>query len=340
MTIVSSGSTITFAGDGVQNLFDFNFCVFKPEELSAVVRDSGGNERSLAPGTDFKIVSGLGSDSGGRVQYPVSGDPLPSGDKIIIYRDVPYTQELELVENDPFSVQLLNETFDRGVMRDQQLQEQLDRALKYDISTPPEEMQTPQEFMGDVTEASDRAVSAQVNAEAAQSFAETARDETVQTADKAIDDINVTGSQAVAEVELNGEAQVRRVDTLGNSEKLAVQVEGNAQSQAVTQAAQNAKTLLEAVNVGNFNVPQNIAKRTVTDPDAAVSAPGVYYTSGPLGLAENANLTIGDGVVVEERGTNIAAEVGFDFKNTGAPATNVQAMLDYLYHEIQKIKEA
>jgi len=340
MTIVSSGSTITFVGDGVQTFFDFNFRIFKTEELSAAVRDSGGNEQSLVPGTDFKIVSGLGAESGGRVQYPVSGDPLPYGDKIILYRDVPYTQELELVENDPFSVQLLNETFDRGVMRDQQLQEQLDRALKYDISTPPEDMQTPQEFMGEVTEASDRAVSAQFNAQAAQITAESARDETVQTADKAIDDINVKGNQAVSDINLNGEAQVLRVDGVGSTEKLAVQVAGNAQSAAIENAAVNGKALLEAVNVGNFNIPQNIQKQAITDPDSALAAPGKYFTAGPLKIAEGVNLTVGDGVSVEDRGSDKAAEISFDFRTTGAPATNVQDMLVYLYKEIQKLKEA
>ncbi|WP_320007728.1 hypothetical protein [Maridesulfovibrio sp.] len=329
MTIVSSGSTITFAGDGVQTLFDFNFRVFKPEELSAAVRDSEGNERSLVAGTDFKIVSGLGAESGGKVQYPVSGEPLPQGDKIILYRDVPYTQELELVENDPFSVQLLNETFDRGVMRDQQLQEQLDRALKYEISTPADERQTPQEFMSDINTASDRAVSAQGAAELAQNISEVARDETKRTA-----------VQAIADIDLHGEAEVMRIDTLGDAEKLALEVEANAQTTTIENSAINGKALLEGVNAGNFSIPQNLVKRTLTAPDAALAAPGKYYTSGPLKLAEGANLTIGDGVTVEERGSNLAAEIGFDFKTTGAPATNVQDMLVYLYNEIKSLKEA
>ncbi|NDV28201.1 hypothetical protein [Desulfovibrio sp. JC010] len=189
MTVVSSGSTITFAGDGVQTLFDFNFRIFKAEDLCAVVRSSEGAETKLIQGTDFKIVSGVGADSG-KIQYPVSGDPLPSGDSITLYREIPYTQELELVENDAFSVQLLNEAFDRGVMRDQQLQEQVDRALKYDISTPGEDRLSPQEMVRTITTAKDEAVAARSgaikaednargmlgDAQAAQTGAEAARD--------------------------------------------------------------------------------------------------------------------------------------------------------------------
>ncbi|NDV23761.1 hypothetical protein [Desulfovibrio sp. JC022] len=198
MTVVSSSNTITFAGDGVQNNFDFNFRIFKAEDLCAVVRDSEGREERLVAGSDFKIISGLGADSGGRVQYPVSGEPLPTGKSITLYREIPYTQELELVDNDPFSAQLLNEVFDRGVMRDQQLQEQLDRALKYEISTPGEDRLSTKEMMQTITTAKDDAVSARsgaleaegntrgllVDAQAARGGAEAARDkaETARTA--------------------------------------------------------------------------------------------------------------------------------------------------------------
>ncbi|SDL07942.1 hypothetical protein SAMN05660337_2007 [Maridesulfovibrio ferrireducens] len=191
MTVVSSSNNITFAGDGVQILFDFNFRIFKEEDLAAVVRDSSGTEIELVAGSDFKLVSEAGNDSGGRAMYPVSGIPLQTGSSITFYREISYSQELELVDNDPFSAELLNEAFDRGVMRDQQLQEQVARALKYDISTPAEEQLMPQEFMSNVVSFRDAASAARTGAEtarteseAAQIAAEAARTgaETAQTA--------------------------------------------------------------------------------------------------------------------------------------------------------------
>ncbi|MBI9112835.1 hypothetical protein, partial [Maridesulfovibrio ferrireducens] len=175
MTVVSSSNNITFAGDGIQNLFDFNFRIFKEEDLAAVVRDSSGIERELVAGSDFKLVSEAGNDSGGRAMYPVSGTPLQAGCSITFYREISYSQELELVDNDPFSAELLNEAFDRGVMRDQQLQEQIARALKYDISTPAEEQLMPQEFMSNVVSFRDAATVARTGAETARSESETAR---------------------------------------------------------------------------------------------------------------------------------------------------------------------
>ncbi|WP_320169538.1 hypothetical protein [Maridesulfovibrio sp.] len=167
MTVVSSGSSITYAGDGTQAEFDFNFRIFGEDDLCAVVRSDAGDETELAPGSDFSIVSGVGSDAGGRIRYPVSGTPLAVGETITLYRNIPYTQELELVDNDPFSAALLNEAFDRGVMRDQQLQEQLDRALKYEITTPTEEQLSPQEFMRVILETGDMVSSSLAGSEAA-----------------------------------------------------------------------------------------------------------------------------------------------------------------------------
>ncbi|WP_031479358.1 hypothetical protein [Maridesulfovibrio frigidus] len=182
MTVVSSSNNITFAGDGVQILFDFNFKIFREDDLAAVVRDSLGVEKQLVAGTDFKLISGPEIESGGRVSYPLSGDPLQVGESITLYRDIAYSQELELVDNDPFSAGLLNEAFDRGVMRDQQLQEQIARSLKYDISTPAEEQLMPQEFMNTVISSRDAAnmaesgaAAAKAEAQVAQSAAEVAR---------------------------------------------------------------------------------------------------------------------------------------------------------------------
>ena len=175
MTVVSSSNNITFAGDGVQIQFDFNFKIFREEDLAAVVRDSLGVEKQLVAGTDFKLISGPEIESGGRVSYPLSGPPLQVGESITFYRDIAYSQELELVDNDPFSAGLLNEAFDRGVMRDQQLQEQVARSLKYDISTPVEEQLMPQEFMNTVISSRDAANMAQSGAETAKAEAQVAQ---------------------------------------------------------------------------------------------------------------------------------------------------------------------
>lgn len=171
MTVVSSGNAITFAGDGVQTAFDFNFRIFNADDLCAVVRNGDGKQKTLVAGSDFKIISGIGNDSGGKVQYPVSGSSLASGESITLFREIAYTQDLELVDNDPFSARLLNEAFDRGVMRDQQLQEQVDRALKYDISTPGADRLSPQELVKTISAARDEAISARSRAVEAESNA-------------------------------------------------------------------------------------------------------------------------------------------------------------------------
>jgi hypothetical protein len=54
--------------------------------------------------------------------------PPGSGETVVVYRDVPYTQEINLVENDPQYAEVLEEGYDRAVILIQQLKDLLSRA--------------------------------------------------------------------------------------------------------------------------------------------------------------------------------------------------------------------
>jgi hypothetical protein len=81
-------------------------------------------------------VSGVGVEEGGDVTLTSA---LSSSYKLVITRVLPFTQAVDYVENDPFPAETHEEALDRAAMRDQQLQEQLDRCVKVDSgsgSTP------------------------------------------------------------------------------------------------------------------------------------------------------------------------------------------------------------
>lgn len=186
MTVVSSVNPVTYAGDGVQDVFFYNFKVFRSEDIAAVICDEKGVQTSLVAGSDFRVISGVGCDSGGEIRYPLEGPPLAKGSVITLYRNVDYTQGLELVDNDPFSAALLNEAFDLAVMRDQQLQEQISRALMYDISTPESEQLSPQKFMQEVTLNRNATESAMNNAQVARDEALSSQDAAKGASDRAV----------------------------------------------------------------------------------------------------------------------------------------------------------
>lgn len=69
------------------------------------------------------------------VKYPISGDPLASGYKITIRRQLPLTQEIDLNSQGPFDPETIERTFDRETMQIQQLAEAVDRAAKVPIGS-------------------------------------------------------------------------------------------------------------------------------------------------------------------------------------------------------------
>lgn len=83
---------------------------------------------TLTKTTDY-TVSGVGVEAGGNVTLNVA---LANTYKLIIRRVVPLTQESDYVPNDPLPTEVLEEDLDKSVMIDQQLSEQIERAVLQD----------------------------------------------------------------------------------------------------------------------------------------------------------------------------------------------------------------
>lgn len=87
---------------------------------------------ALSQTTNFTIQ--ISEDTGNyEVFYPAAGNALASGDKIIIARELPLQQVLNLVNQGPFFADDIEITFDEVVMMCQQLNERLGRSLKVGI---------------------------------------------------------------------------------------------------------------------------------------------------------------------------------------------------------------
>jgi hypothetical protein len=60
--------------------------------------------------------------------------PLATGGTITIYREIPFTQETDYVEDDPLPADTLEGDIDRAAMRDLQLKDAQDRALTFPVT--------------------------------------------------------------------------------------------------------------------------------------------------------------------------------------------------------------
>ena len=119
-----------YTGNGSTTVFPYTF------DLDT---DDGANVGvyvANAQGISSKVAaSGYTIDTTAKtVTYPKTGDPLASGLKITICREIPNKQELNLENLGPFYAEDIEATLDRIVMMIQQLNEKISRATLADIS--------------------------------------------------------------------------------------------------------------------------------------------------------------------------------------------------------------
>jgi|GEM_PF-4938918 len=127
MSISTTINKVQYAGNGVATEFTVSFPFNDEEDLEVTLTGTDGAETTLTLGTDY-TVSGAGK-SAGTVAYPVSGDPLASGETLTIRRVMPLVQALELVQGGGYSSAVIEAQFDKLIMIAQQHQEEIDRKV-------------------------------------------------------------------------------------------------------------------------------------------------------------------------------------------------------------------
>ena len=128
MTISSTTVKNSYSGNGSTTAFAYTFKIFANTDLQVIIRSSTGIETVKTLTTHY-TVSGVGDASGGNVTF-TSGNTPASGETVVIRRAVPQTQAIDYIANDPFPAESHEEGLDRATMTLQQVQEELDRAIK------------------------------------------------------------------------------------------------------------------------------------------------------------------------------------------------------------------
>ncbi len=126
MTVSSSINRASYSGNGSLTTFAYGFKVFDQDDLTVILRASNGTETVQTITTDY-TVTGVGDVSGGNVVF---GTAPASGVTVVILREMDLEQGLDLVPNDPFPAQSLENSLDKLTFMVQQHDEQLGRAIK------------------------------------------------------------------------------------------------------------------------------------------------------------------------------------------------------------------
>ena len=123
MTLETTVSKAVYTGNGATTEFPFSFKVWEKAQILVSVTDALGYVQETG---EYSVTLSAG---GGTVSYLHAGVPLPSGWKLAITRDMPFTQEDDYITGTRFDPEVIETALDKATAERQQLLEQLQRAV-------------------------------------------------------------------------------------------------------------------------------------------------------------------------------------------------------------------
>lgn len=122
-----------FAGNGVTTSFPFTFQLLDEGETLVVFRTDGeGVDTPLVLNGDYSVAVNVEQEEnpGGSVTYPLSGSPLPTGQRLTVRSALEQTQGIELTIAGGFSPTVIERGLDKLTAFVHELQEQINRSLR------------------------------------------------------------------------------------------------------------------------------------------------------------------------------------------------------------------
>jgi hypothetical protein len=129
MTVSSTTVKNSYSGNGSTTQFAYGYKIFADSDLIVIIRTDSTGAETVKTLTTHYTVAGAGDASGGSITF-TSGNTPASGETVVIIREVPQTQAIDYIANDPFPAESHEEGLDRATMTTQQVQEELNRSLK------------------------------------------------------------------------------------------------------------------------------------------------------------------------------------------------------------------
>ena len=130
--IPSQSTKIIYLGDGTTTSFPFNFKYSAGDDVKVAIYEVATDtttvlERDYFVDTNANMVKYPGYPPGQEPALSDQPEPLPSGYKLVIYRETPITQEVDLGSKYPLST--LEKMVDKAILISQELAEKLGRAF-------------------------------------------------------------------------------------------------------------------------------------------------------------------------------------------------------------------
>lgn len=139
MTVSSTANIVVYDGNGATTTFDYTFLIPAADDAVITYTDTAGVETVL--NSNQYSITGIGSDAGGTVTYPLSGSPIANATFLSIRRELPLVQETDLVNQDGFYPEVVEDALDYVTMLIQQVNTTNTQAIRVPASeSPPDEL--------------------------------------------------------------------------------------------------------------------------------------------------------------------------------------------------------
>ncbi len=121
-----------YNGNGVTTSFNYDFRIVDASHLQVILRNAAGVETVQTLGVHY-TVTGVNNPNGTIAMVT----PPATGETITIIPNVPFTQNIDLENQGAYYAETVERGFDLAAMRDKQLKELVDRAVKIPPSEDP-----------------------------------------------------------------------------------------------------------------------------------------------------------------------------------------------------------
>ena len=98
MTVSTTSISKSTSGNGTATSFPYDYKILEATDLQVIIRSATGAETIKA--TSTYTVTGVGADSG-TIVFNSSNIPV-NGETVVVRRNVPQTQAIDYIANDPF----------------------------------------------------------------------------------------------------------------------------------------------------------------------------------------------------------------------------------------------
>lgn len=131
MSINNSYGIQIIESDGETTRYNFNFFIFKKEDLKIKVMDDKANITELEYNNDYTVENSFDYYNGGYFNLNV---PQKKGLYMVIYRETPINQQINFMSLQAISPMNLTKMFDKLTVICQELNEQFYRSMKFDFT--------------------------------------------------------------------------------------------------------------------------------------------------------------------------------------------------------------